>query len=353
MNKNIIVFCLLGNFLPAVVLADVNFYGRIHASVDSVSGIAADDSSVSVNSNSSYFGLKGGEELDAGMKAIYQIEADVSANGNGSSLFYGTRDTFVGITGGFGTFKVGKLPAARLYLPDTNLFKDQLGDAANFSGWGEVPSRTDGTLYYAMPDIGGLSAGLTYIPAKSVNASKTTATTTVTTGGNSYALKIGYAIDAFKMNLVYLSFNKDQTNVNGTVQPTSLGVLYDIGKTNLTAQFIRLQNETAAAASSRNIYNVGAKYALSEKLSVKAQYSSAGESNVNVKDDATMIATGVDYSLGKNTAIYAVYATTMNNNGAKFKMNFWGHDLKATSDAQGQVAGEDPSGVGLGLTHNF
>lgn len=155
------------------------------------------------------------------------------------------------------------------------------------------------------------------------------------------------------MNLVYLTFNKDQTNVNGKVQPTVLSVLYDIGKTNLTAQFMRLQNETAAAASNRNIYNVGARYALTEKLSVKAQYSSASESNTDAKDDATMLATGVDYALGKNTALYAVYATATNNSAAKFKVNFWGHDLKATSDAQGQVAGEDPSGVGLGLTHNF
>lgn len=176
MNKKIIALCLLGALAPVVARADVNFYGRIHASVDSVSGIAADDSSVSVNSNGSHFGLRGGEDLDAGMKAIYQIETDLSANGNGGSPFYAIRDTFVGVTGGFGTFKVGRLPATRLYLPDTNLFKDQLGDAANFSGWGEIPSRTNGTLYYAMPDIGGASASLTFIPAKSVNTSKTVIT---------------------------------------------------------------------------------------------------------------------------------------------------------------------------------
>src|SRR5204863_203010 len=73
-----------------------------------------------VDSNSSRFGLKGEEDLGGGIKAIFLIESgfDASSNGNNSvnngagaasaGNTIASRDTYAGLTGGFGTVRLGQ-----------------------------------------------------------------------------------------------------------------------------------------------------------------------------------------------------------------------------------------------------
>ena len=61
-----------------------------------------------MKSNSSRLGVRGSEALGGGLSAVFQIESAVGAtNGGGLGSTLGTRETFVGLQGGWGTFKMG------------------------------------------------------------------------------------------------------------------------------------------------------------------------------------------------------------------------------------------------------
>ncbi len=359
MKKKLIAITVAAAALaPAAAMAEINFYGRIHLSVDDVSGIKADANKVSVNSNSSRFGLKGSQDVGNGLKGIYQIEATVAANGsngNGtgssdSAFGTGVRDTFIGLGGGFGTIMTGRLPAANQFVYDSNYFADQLGDAANFTGQG-LPGRANGALYYASPDLSGFNAGVTYLPGQSVTS---TIGNPAVTGRNSYAVKLNYAAKGITANFAAFQIKSDTAPavpaVETKVQPMSLAGGYDFGKGSVSAQYVKMKTTTGSVDTNKtSVVNLGGKFNVTDKGTVKAQVSKAGESNSSAKDGATMIAVGYDHSLSKDLGVYVVLAKVSNDTNGTYTMNDWGHQQQGAGPAKG----ENPSGVGVGITYNF
>jgi predicted porin len=356
MKTKLIVIAVAAALAPAAAMAEVTVYGRIHASVDSVSGIAAEKNNLSVNDNSSRFGVKGSEALDGGLKALYQIESGVSANGTAGSAFSGVRDSYIGLTGGFGTFMTGRLPAANQYVYDSNLFADQMGDAANFTGGSLLGiGRANSALHYVSPNFGGVNVALTYLPAKSAISSG------VPNGKNSTGIKVNYAGNGITASLTTFNVSTDPLTaavpasgwVIGDVvkvSPLSLAGGYDFGKGSVSAQYVKSKlTVNGVDADTTSVINIGGKFNVSDSGVVKAQFSKAGASLANAKDGATMLAIGYDHSLSKNTGVYLVYAKVTNDANGTYTMNNWGHQDQTT----GLVAGEDPSGFGIGLSHNF
>ncbi len=90
-------------------IANFKLYGSLNLDWELISGRQSDGTNPTVNrvsSNSSRFGLRGAEYIGGGWNAIYQLESSVQADTGGSSL--GTRETFFGLQGEWGTFKLGK-----------------------------------------------------------------------------------------------------------------------------------------------------------------------------------------------------------------------------------------------------
>jgi predicted porin len=347
MKKKLIAIAVVTALVPTVAMAESIPYGRIHASLDSVSGIAAETNNLSLNTNSSRFGIKGSEELDGGLKAIYQIEASVSANGigGGGSVFNGTRDTFVGLAGGFGTLITGRLPAANQYVYDSNLFADQLGDAANFTAGALLgKGRASGALHYVSPNFSGMTAALTFLPGKSV---------TDLVGGvgkNSTGVKLSYAAVGVKASLTTFSVATVAATVETKVAPMSLAGSYDFGKGMASAQYVKSKTTVGGVdTDTTSVINVGAKFNVSEKDAVKAQMSKAGVSASGAANGATMLAVGFDHGFSKNTGVYVVFAKVSNDTSGTYSMNNWGHQVQTAAVA----IGDNPKGLGVGLTHNF
>ena len=343
MKKKLIAIAVVAALAPTVAMADIFPYGRIHASLDSVSGIAAETNNLSLNDNSSRFGLKGSEDLDGGLKAIYQIEASVAANGTGAgTVFNGTRDTYIGLSGGFGTLMTGRLPAANQFVYDSNLFADQLGDAANFTAGALAGvGRANGALHYVSPNFSGMTAALTYLPAKSVNS-----TLGVTTGKNSTGIKVSYAVGGISASLTTFSVKDAATKY----APMSLAGSYDFGKGNVSAQYVKSKTTVGGVdTDTTTVINVGGKFNVSEKDAVKAQISKAGVSASGASNGATMLAVGFDHSLSKNVGVYVVFAKVSNDTNGTYSMNNWGHQVQTAAVA----VGDNPKGLGVGLTYNF
>lgn len=116
MNKKLVAVAVAGALaLPLAAqaqTANVTLYGRVNLDMEIVSARQADGSNphvYRVSSNSSRLGVRGTESLGGGLNAIFQIESSVLADAGGGTL--GGRDTFVGLQGGWGTFKIGNFLA--------------------------------------------------------------------------------------------------------------------------------------------------------------------------------------------------------------------------------------------------
>jgi len=358
MKKKLVAIAIAAALAPAAAMAgEVDFYGRIHASLDSVTGngTAAGTSArnnIALNDNSSRFGLKASHDMGNGMKGLLQFEAGLDGNGsaNGSAL-PGLRDTYIGLTGGFGTVLAGKLPAANQYVYDSNLFADQLGDAANLTG-DLMPGRANRALHYVAPKFGDVTVALTYLPASSLENTLGGYAAATDGADNSTGITAGYAANGVTAKLAYFSIGVGTDAANGLtnakLQPLSIAGSYDFGSGMLSAQYVSVKLDNAATSTTRNIYNLGGKFKVSDSGAVKAQYSHAGQRGA-AADGANMFAIGYDHNLSKQMDMYVVYAQTTNDAAGAFTVDNWGHNSQST----GMAAGNDPKGFGVGLSYNF
>src|SRR6266508_1605006 len=131
MNKKLVAVAVAGAFaLPMAAqaqTANVTLYGRANLDMEFVNGKILNGgpqatTCVNVNTcnttnptvfrvstNSSRFGLRGTESLGGGLSAIFQLENSVPWDAGGGTL--GGRETFVGLQGSWGTFKMGRFLA--------------------------------------------------------------------------------------------------------------------------------------------------------------------------------------------------------------------------------------------------
>ncbi len=129
----------------------------------------ADLSTTTMDSPNSRLGFRGVEDLGGGMKAIFQLEiglgVDTGVNSSATQLF--SRDTYVGLQGGFGTVRLGSMDTVYKNLGDTLSF---LGvSSGNFISTSNILSkpgigsssassfhlRRPNSLVYETPDFNG------------------------------------------------------------------------------------------------------------------------------------------------------------------------------------------------------
>jgi predicted porin len=187
MNKKLLAAAVAAAVVAApAAFADNVVYGKFHTSIDMVD---ADDEQDNwqMDSRASRLGFKGSEDLGNGLKAIYQIELGFNADGGGtgqvggsSGLGGSSRNTFVGLAGGFGTFLVGRhdTPMKVAFYAAGN---ERLGDSAidlNLSS-SLTPSksglspigvfseyRANDAIAYVSPNLSGFSAAVAVIPGE-------------------------------------------------------------------------------------------------------------------------------------------------------------------------------------------
>ncbi|GAB1235199.1 porin [Ferrigenium sp. UT5] len=351
MNKKLISIAVAAALAPAVAMADdVTVYGRVHVSVDSVTGsTAAGKSDTALNSNSSRFGVKGQHDLEYGLKGVFQLESGVNAvgrsgvsDGNGGTtsgqVFSNARDMFIGVDSDFGSIKAGRMGGANQWVYDSDLFADQMGDAGNFNQGRGVGGRLSGVLVYQTPTVSGFNASLTYIPGSTLDS-------VAVSGHDSYGVKFDYANMGINVHGVYFkTLTTDKDSKNG-----SLAASYSLGDAMVTAQWVNSkQKATASASTTQNVYNIGAAYNLGENDVIKAQYSSADNLSRAPQSGGSQIAIGYDHNLSKKMALHAVWARTNNDANAAFTVDGYGH-----GGGSSNVAGKNHNGASIGMSYNF
>ncbi|MCG9107483.1 porin [Laribacter hongkongensis] len=169
--------------LPAAAMADVVIYGEAGAALENTkttidgnpNGLGSTNGSVTkVENYNSKIGFKGTEDLGNGLKAIWQVEQKIGIDGTGDNK-WATRDSFVGLTGDFGTVQLGRLSNFQNIYSNLDPWKSEGGwnamSWAKNTGNGPIlsaaafQSRLNNAIAYTSPDLSGFQARVLYSAA--------------------------------------------------------------------------------------------------------------------------------------------------------------------------------------------
>ena len=179
MKKTLIALALAS--LSTASMADVILYGQIKGGVETTFGnkLGQDKNkgtTTKIVDYGSRIGFKGHEHLTDNLDAIWQVESKVDIGG-GSNRTFNTRDSFIGLKGGFGTVKVGYQETP---VHELNGKLDQWQYDSSVAGLGTFTRDTDASrrataVSYETPDLSGFTAKAYYSPSEQENGETTDA----------------------------------------------------------------------------------------------------------------------------------------------------------------------------------
>ncbi|PHV06130.1 porin [Janthinobacterium sp. BJB412] len=329
MSKNAFAMLVLGTCAGAACAQSaVTVYGSMDLGMVYESGGPA-GSSWNVESGvqaGSRLGFKGSENLGNGLSANFVIEGGIAGDTGGNrptGLTFG-RQTLVGLSGPFGSVKLGR---------QFNLVTYALNDVDPFGGGHEgaysnvmfSDYRTSNGLYYTTPAINGLTANLTWAPGE-------------VAGSSAAKREIGYAVEYARGRLFAVLAHRSLNNLadTSTHKVTFAGATYDFGPFKAALGYAR--NKDDIALDSRDVI-VGAsttRGADSWMVSLIDHKDSSG-----LRQDARQAAIGYTHALSKRTNLYSSYSRLRNDNGAPFTV---GNAVESGSGTRG---------LALGLYHKF
>jgi predicted porin len=330
-----------------------------------------------MESSNSRIGFRGTEDLGGGTKAVFQLLSSFSVDDgtlNAANTLWG-QDTFVGLSGGFGLVKLGKMDTPYKNLGDTISFLgvasgNYISNSTVLSniGWGtgnahRFHERRNNAINYESPDFAGFQVIAQYALGETVNGTPVGSGTSAGVkweGGPFYvALAHDHHEDAFG----------GSRNMPTFTAATIAGRDSDDDATRLTFQFkitpqtrieaniarIRLK-ETGGpviAGSFReyrhNAWALSAEHAMGP-VTIAASYGEGSEGRCRLDVvtcstaglDTRQINLGTSYALSKRTQLYLIGSQFRNGRSATL------------SNAAGRVSpGADTKAVSIGVNHTF
>ena len=291
MKKSLIALAVLGSVAGvAQAQSSVSVYGVVDAALVKDKGVSAAmiDGAVS----GSRLGFKGSEDLGGGLKANFLLEhgfnVDTGTQGAEGKSF--NRQAYVGLSGGFGEFKLGNVYSAYDDISGaTNPVFDSALSVEN-SVWASTGyvARPGNNLYYATPAMGGVS-GAVSTSLKEGTDNQSNAFHVKYEGGPVYA-GVAYQVDK---------------TATGDTKFTRLNGSYDLGAAKLLAGY---GNVKAGSVKTTDL-SFGADVPLGANLVLSAGYAS---SKTDGAERLSGLGLGVAYSLSKRTTVYGGFLDTKN-----------------------------------------
>ncbi len=324
MKKTLIAIAALAA-TSAFAQSSVTINGLLDVSYSSTSGNAttvstkADTVNASIGSATSAINLAAVEDLGGGMKAtaFYGIDPrNMFANSSSSTL--GRHEMYVGLSGGFGSIKLGSPNTAALSAMGAGqIFGTATGSAfANGTTAAGSAVRFNNSVRYDTPAFNGFSASVNYAPG---NNDATAQTQTLAAAAQVTDIGLAYSNGPLNVNYSNLkrsavvaataSAQADGTASFGLAAVTaaeastyqSLGANYTMGAIKLFAGHGKGDKSGASAADTK--YNsLGASYTTGKTTFL------VGMTDATIGTAAKRKATGarVDYALSKRTVAYIV-----------------------------------------------
>lgn len=354
-----------------------------------------------VRSNSSNIGFRGKKDLAGGVSAVFQIESSIGMDGAASTL--SGRDTFVGLTGGFGSvlyggnmdspYKRGVQGKDPFYATGIATQKAILGSpgfnvvsgaavagvtvGGNAAGAQQQNAgfdvRRNNLLMYRSPNVGGFSGEIAYgaNEQKSTSAGAQVDPSLVSLLGR-YEMGPLFASYGYERHKDVFGLNSLTTLVPGTgvtgalFNPPAgasstntgnrLGLGYRFGDSDALLVWENLKYETnigAVSSYDRNAWVASLSHRFGPHRAI-ASYGQAaagtcalavGGSCSTFGLGARQWAFGYDYTLDSSTNLYAFWSSILNEAAAAY--NF------GVSGASAAGVGADPQALALGIRYKF
>jgi len=368
-----------------VTFAQATLYGNVdqawNNSTTKKGGVVSNDVTgfASIQMGGGVLGVKGSEDVAAGMKANYTIEIQPGIDGDSGSW---NRQSFVGLSGAFGAVRIGK--------QYSNAFNNTVGVdpggatgvAGNASfcvllaytkciGGSDGPLRQANSAQYDLPEmVAGLKLGVTMVYGENDTA-KGAANSGTGNGFNlsysSGALYAGYTYDKVKntpiglltttgTTLSYATTPTTTPNVSTVTgvtttdtspdvaaastdkanKLTTMSASYDLGMAKIGI------NNTKMAVGSQSLSNtfgsVSVPFGGNANVWASVGKGSAYQDSNDQSADHSSYQMGVNYALSKRTVLYAQYGN--------LKLNSTKNGTAATSKVE-------VTGTALGVHHSF
>jgi len=395
MKKSLVALAVAGVFAAPATFADVTIGGAVNMglSLDMVSNSPGSDngySQTTLASNYSLMNISSVDDIGNGNSVVLNIQTALGLNGTSSSL--GNRDSYLGIKGNAGGLYWGtneNIYEQYMYESDpldgsagmggnlqilgtpgasTVFDVGQSGCAATSAGAGGCVGfyrRTDDTIWYASPNMSGLSFGIA-LTTSSFKTSKGGDSQQVTSMGVQYKPDGGrfFINAAVERHTDMYGLNK----LGGTATPgqgsqdtgMQVGVGLTFGDLSLVARAERLsyKNNNQTTSGKYTEYQRDAMW-FAGKLATASGYLGA---SVGIADDATcdkvgggctadatgatMFGLGYFHNLSKQSQLMVIGSMMNNDDNAKYLHAGGANPLSTT-------AGITRKGVYLGVKHVF
>jgi len=336
----------------AQVPAEIQVYGRVNVSVEhitiknSTNTALPNDSTNELVDNSSRIGFRGNKDLGGGLKAIWQVESRVKLDDGAGSTF-SSRDSFAGLEGGFGTFRLGRTIGPVYYATydyismhnhDTGTSSDALLNGTIFGNQGFM----DNTLWYTSPKIGNftIEAAFSLLGEARVNQSMEQPR---------YIGLVG-AYDAGPLHaaISYANTKNDADLDPGAASVASdataytIGGAYDFKFMVLGALWEMAERDVLNGSVDSDYFRISAMFPVGQhEFHVNYGWVDADNSS-----GAKQYTLAYNYNITKLTKVYAFYTAVDNDTNGNFVMG-------GSTSTIGAATGAQYTSIAVGLRHNF
>lgn len=312
MKKALLPLVIAAAALPLSAFAEVTVYGKANVSLQNAD--ENEESAIELVSNASRIGLKGSEEINSSLKAIYQFEyqteVDDGAGGTSGQTFT-QRNIYVGLQGTGGTIMGGHFDTPVKVLQEKiDLFNDLEGDI-NFIVDGETRSKN--IVQYSTP---------VFAEAFAVNV----AYVTVENHDPLVEVDDGTSVSfTYTTPMFYLGLATEQDVTAQGLDITRVATRLTLGAVQLGALYEQTESDVI---DNDDGWIVSGKINATDNLSFKAQYGTAAEEYIDkapiLDGEATQASLGVDYLLSKNTTLFGYYTQeTLDTGSVETYDNSW------------------------------
>jgi len=336
----------------------------------------------SVDASNSRLGFRGTEDLGGGLSAIWQIENTVSID-TGASAPLASRESFVGLKGGFGTVRLGFMDTVYKELGDpirfmgvasgnhvsvSNIISSRMpfgnSSAASFH------LRQPNGLWYETPTMGGATLYAQYSPGaqESVPAGSNLKIEFWSLGARYRAgpwyLALTHEIHkdffggsasapAALSNTANVSAHSNDTSTRGTIMYT-----YGPGRVQLDVSNFDFTESGGLAGRFENYKNNRYDVTWEHRWSGTAWRTAAAYANSSAGScslfggaacstsglNGNMLALGAEYSFSKRTALFALYSRLNNGQSSSYRN---------AENVTPYETGSDVTQVSFGIRHDY
>jgi predicted porin len=305
---------------PACAQSSVQLYGLLDASFgqfQNAGGIKLKRLD-SGNMSTSYFGLKGSEDLGGGLRAGFTLDSFLLLDTGGASRVPGvdafwSRNANISLSGGFGSIKLGRQgPPLFVSTLLFNPFGDSFGYSPSIRQYYNSPQGTplvgdsgwNNAIGYTTPSLGGLSGTVLVAAGEGASTSK----------GPNYGAHLLYFGGPLALTVAWQDVKSQGTlgraisAFPGFAKQSAYqgGASFDLGMVKLFGQYGVIKTKATTGVKVTNI-NVGASLNLGAGKLLAAYGSSKLNQAPAADKTSKTLTVGYDYFLSKRTDLYAVY----------------------------------------------